>query len=301
MARAKGRGFTLVELLVVIAIIGVLIALLLPAVQMARESARRTHCLNNLKQIGLGMHNYHDVNGGLPPGRARLDYLTWPVLIMPFIEEENLYNQFDIKVRYNSQSAAAVRTGVDTFYCPSRRQPTVLSTSELAGVQIGSVGDYAGCAGYNSSWINIANSPNGAICVGPDVESTVGSGGRLNEIRNEVNFQSITDGLSETFLVGEKAVSQRNEGQGAWGDGSMYNGDQPETCVRIAGPGTPIANGLNLPAGGGRFPMFGGWHPTATCFVLCDGSVKTVSENTHVNILRNLSIRNDGEVVGSYQ
>lgn len=296
----KRRGFTLVELLVVIAIIGVLIALLLPAVQMARESARRIECSNNLKQIGLGMHNFHDTNKGLPAGRGRLDYLTWPVFILPFIEEESLYNRFDVLGPYATQPADAVQAGIDTFYCPSRRNPTVISVSEHSGVQVGSVGDYAGCAGYNNSWLNIADDPNGAICVGPLVEADLDASNRLVEVPHRIRFQDITDGLSETFLVGEKAISQDHEGEGDWGDGSMFNGDQPETCVRIAGPAVPIANGLNLPAGGGQFPMFGGWHPTISLFAFGDGSVKIISEDIDANTLRNLAIRNDGEVVGSY-
>src|SRR5499427_6896199 len=91
----KRRAFTLVELLVVIAIIGVLVALLLPAVQAAREAARRMRCQNNLKQIGIAAHNFHDVNGELPRAFSPITGLSWQVNILPFIEQQSLYNQFD--------------------------------------------------------------------------------------------------------------------------------------------------------------------------------------------------------------
>src|ERR1700704_1333018 len=89
------RGFTLVELLVVIAIIGVLVALLLPAVQAAREAARRIKCQNNLKQIGIGLHNYHDTIGCFPPGATKSNTTSWHVHVLPFMEQKNLYDQFD--------------------------------------------------------------------------------------------------------------------------------------------------------------------------------------------------------------
>src|SRR5262245_17985795 len=89
------RGFTLIELLVVIAIIGVLIALLLPAVQQAREAARRIQCTNNLKQIGLAMHNYHDTVGSFPPARKGCCWGTWNIFILPYIEQASLYNAWN--------------------------------------------------------------------------------------------------------------------------------------------------------------------------------------------------------------
>src|SRR5262245_2029090 len=107
----KSRSaFTLVELLVVIAIIGILIALLLPAVQAARESARRTQCSNNLKQIGLAIQSYHDNTKYLPPSRIADHWATWAVLILPYMEQESLYEQWDIAQQYYQQSQT-VRTG----------------------------------------------------------------------------------------------------------------------------------------------------------------------------------------------
>src|SRR6188474_2229539 len=124
LARASGRtnrpGFTLVELLVVIAIIGVLVALLLPAVQAAREAARRSQCQNHLKQLGLGIHNFEDVYKSLPHSRYDARY-TWAVELLPFIEQRALFEQWDLTKNYYSQKDVARLTTVPIYFCPSRR------------------------------------------------------------------------------------------------------------------------------------------------------------------------------------
>ena len=130
----RARGFTLIELLVVIAIIAVLIALLLPAVQAAREAARRSQCVNNLKQIGLAMHNYHDVNGSLPPGVKSCCWGTWLVFVLPQIEQQSMFNawnfggdylyyqgQYDAPLRYAGVARAVVLGGGDLEQVPPLR------------------------------------------------------------------------------------------------------------------------------------------------------------------------------------
>src|SRR5438045_2047995 len=129
--RFRHPGFTLIELLVVIAIIAILIGLLLPAVQKVREAAARTRCSNNLKQIALAVHNYHDAKGELPPDRIANDWPTWAVLVLPFIEQDAAYRQWDITKRFAEQANPSPNANsinpndpctkfVKTYYCPSR-------------------------------------------------------------------------------------------------------------------------------------------------------------------------------------
>jgi prepilin-type N-terminal cleavage/methylation domain-containing protein/prepilin-type processing-associated H-X9-DG protein len=140
MRRSVDRGFTLVELLVVIAIIGMLLALLLPAVQAARNSARRSECTNNLKQIGMGLQNFESVYGKLPSGGEGTDYGTSPpstlfdskeistfTAILPFIEQKDIYDQFDLKYSYRDnrapQNQAAAKYEIKTYVCPANPYP----------------------------------------------------------------------------------------------------------------------------------------------------------------------------------
>ena len=120
--RSRTRtAFTLIELLVVIAIIGVLVALLLPAVQQSREAARRIECTNHLKQISLGIHNFEDAQQTLPSSRLGPQHATWFVQILPYIEQDNLYNAWNLANTYYMQQTTTRTTQVATFYCPSRR------------------------------------------------------------------------------------------------------------------------------------------------------------------------------------
>src|SRR5437899_216277 len=143
------RAFTLVELLVVIAIIGVLVALLLPAVQSAREAARRMQCSNNLKQIGLGLHNFHDVFGSLPAGAVtssakppamKFQILNnkihgWAIFVYPYIEQKNLFDQYHFDVNWYDAPNQLVREQyVSTFICPSSLIPRRLDSSSTSGV-----------------------------------------------------------------------------------------------------------------------------------------------------------------------
>src|SRR5262245_59521984 len=165
-SKKRRAGFTLIELLVVIAIIAILIALLVPAVQKVREAAARTQCANNLKQLGLAIHSFHDVTKGLPPSRMdNFGGVTWAVMILPYIEQEPFYRQWDVRHWYYDQGGTPAagdvirRTQVPLFYCPARRGPDGLSLNNdqpefpfppRGNVHYsGALGDYAACNGNN--------------------------------------------------------------------------------------------------------------------------------------------------------
>jgi prepilin-type N-terminal cleavage/methylation domain-containing protein len=338
--RSRLRGFTLVELLVVIAIIGVLIALLLPAVQAAREAARRSSCQNNLKQIGIGFHNFHDTYGWFPPVRiAGGDgWATWCVLIMPFSEQKNLSDQWDLTRRYSQQTQAAQRTNVSIYFCPSRRGPNqALSTSEQLYVQDstpppnpnpaeapqfrfgpannvpGALGDYAACVGDMRGTPNNPNAQhwfntnsNGAIIIGtptPSVATNSPQSLVVNSWISNTRFPVITDGTSNTFMVGEKHVPAKMFGRLKVGDGPTYSGAWTCFAGRIAGLEDPLARGpMDITPSAGIVDgiyarKFGSFHPGVCQFVYCDGSVHAVRVTVDAINLRRLAVRGDEEPV----
>jgi prepilin-type N-terminal cleavage/methylation domain-containing protein len=132
--RIRGSpGFTLIELLVVIAIIGLLVGLLLPAVQAAREAANRTSCANNLKQIGLALRQYEVDHGCLAPSFAKVQGASWMVLILPYMEQDNLFHQWDMTKTYYEQSDTARLTQLQNYFCPTRRSPADVKAGSVSG------------------------------------------------------------------------------------------------------------------------------------------------------------------------
>ena len=303
--RRQQDGFTLVELLVVIAIIGILMGMLLPAVQMVREAARRSDCSNNIRQLGLAVHQYHDTKGKIPPSRPRDEYLTWPVFVMPFLELQNLYDLFDVSQTYALQDPAAVQASVSVFYCRSRRNSAILSKYETNGEQIGSIGDYAGNAGTSlyypyDDWAAFDVEVDGVFNSGWAHDNPVGTDGRLE--RGETGryrFKHIEDGLSNTIFLGEKAVSISYARQpGGWGDGCIYNGNEPGTAMRLGGYAMGLAVKKDIPAPGpGTIPVYGSFHPGIVNFVFGDASVRSLATTIDEDFLRRLCSRNDREVV----
>ena len=303
--RHSNSGFTLVELLVVVAIIGILVGLLLPAVQTVRESARRTTCSNNLHQIGLATQLYHDVQKQIPPSRPNDGFLTWPVFLLPHLEEGNLFDLFDLKARYSRQPTRAVQTISPVFICPSRRSGTPLSNSETNGEQVGCVADYAGNAGSSrffpgDAWAQFDVPTDGVISSGFDQDNPIDNGRLVKSPIGRYSFRDVnSDGLTNTIFFGEKAVSFKFEQEpGGWGDGCIYNGEEPGTAMRIGGFGVGIAANSDIPSPGpGDTAVFGSYHSSTTNFVMGDGSVQTLSNQTDEDVLRKLCSRNDGEIV----
>jgi prepilin-type N-terminal cleavage/methylation domain-containing protein/prepilin-type processing-associated H-X9-DG protein len=309
-------GFTLIELLVVIAIIAILIGLLLPAVQKVREAAARTQCANNLKQIGLAIHNYHDANQVLPPNR--LDYnggVTWAVLILPYIEQENFYRQWDLSRWYYVHPADLRRTQVKLYYCPARRAAELVSNqgetpdtwpwpstpvppdSTAGGVPhwFGALGDYAVCVGDNRRGDYNTPTANGAFTIADPIGHAGPLPYTIRKWASRTRFASITDGLSNTLFVGEKHVQLGRFGQEAVGDGSIYNGDPTGSNTgRVAGPNHPIALRPRDPY---RI-NFGSYHSSGLCqFLYGDGSVRPLSPSLSGSLLSLLAVRDDGQPI----
>lgn len=290
LRRSRRQGFTLIELLVVIAVIAVLLAMLLPAVQKVREAAARAVCANNLKQIGLAVHLYHDTINLLPPGR-RDPNGTWAVYILPYLEENALADKWVLTKSYHTQSAEARQTSVKTYFCPARRVPGGVSTDGDVsdggggGHIPGALADYASCSGDNTGTADYwwgTPPANGALITTYDWNT-----GRTRE----VSFVDITDGLSQTLLIGEKHVPRDQFGRGSW-DCSTYNGDH--SCARRhAGPGYGLARS---PDDTGW--LFGSNHQNVCQFVMCDGSVRALPVSINASVLGALATRNGGDYPG---
>jgi prepilin-type N-terminal cleavage/methylation domain-containing protein/prepilin-type processing-associated H-X9-DG protein len=332
LARAR-RGFTLIELLVVIAIIAVLIGLLLPAVQKVREAAARAQCANNLKQIGLAMHNYHDTYGALPPDRIAMCWPTWAVLILPFIEQDNVYRLWNVQKRYYEQNGPVGSANdpcpynIKTYFCPSRRSvPTTPSAAMPKPADVarggaprpGGLSDYADCGGTDGS--------NGALAEG-SAWLTSPPGLNLDSLsplpplgtlclsyRPGTNFAAITDGLSNTLLVGEKYIVPADLNGGAGTDGSVFSsGNGQENSFRrfVGNNGAnppllrPLVPTIQDPGPDARGHVwadkaFGSWHTGVCQFVFCDGSVKPLPVSINITTLQLLGVRNDGQVIPDY-
>jgi prepilin-type N-terminal cleavage/methylation domain-containing protein len=311
------EGFTLIELLVVIAIIAILIGLLLPAVQKVREAAARAQCANNLKQIGLAIHNFNDARKMLPP--ARLDYdggVTWCVLLLPYLEEDNFYKQWDITHWYynqgpNDAAGDAIRARqTAVYYCPSRRGPSMNLVSfsgdnpddPWPGSRSnypGALGDYAACEGDNKGGDYHTDKGDGAMIIADFTHTGSTSPLTIASWKSRTKIASITDGVSNTIFVGEKHVPINDfaNKKSFVGDGSIYNGDPSnENAGRVAGLNYPLA----------RSPQdtyhvqFGSYHPGVCQFVLGDASVRAISVAIPGETLNRLAVRNDGLPVSDF-
>lgn len=298
-------GFTLIELLVVIAIIAVLIALLLPAVQQAREAARRTQCKNNLKQIGLALHNYHDTHNVFPAATmlssttpacmnvgVGVNYWRygWGVMILPYIELGNVYDHFDFNVNYTvapSVDMEASGYSVATFLCPSSpfSQPRCTFTGSITRNTGHNGNDDLSRTDYDPvmdsrDWTCDGTWPR------RDHDGVMGHFSRTG-------IKDIIDGTSNTLLIGEQA-------NGAPGSYNCH--------TWIAFSAMDTARGINdsattVPGGGTwhfRDTGFSSYHTGGAHFVLGDGSVRFISENINQATLAGLTTRMGGEPIGEF-
>jgi prepilin-type N-terminal cleavage/methylation domain-containing protein len=312
-------GFTLIELLVVIAIIAILIALLLPAVQQAREAARRTECKNNMKQIALGLHNYHDVFSCFPPGYtarnvSRTDPVTaetgpgysWSFAVLPQMEQANIANQINTSLDSQDPAHLAIvaNTVLKPLLCPSDTVENTFEVIDSGGNTIRlSSSNYPGIFGYGSVTMN------------------AGTGTGVFFRNSRIRFRDITDGTSNTICVGERRAEHdfmpggptvpansswyaavpgvtRHAGMGGMmaamteGAGSMILGHVGQTMGMMTMHSNP--NQTN------HIVHFSSRHEGGVQFVLCDGSVHFLSENVDYSIFRNLGERADGNVLGEF-
>jgi prepilin-type N-terminal cleavage/methylation domain-containing protein/prepilin-type processing-associated H-X9-DG protein len=312
----RGRsGFTLVELLVVIAIIGILIALLLPAVQAAREAARRASCLNNLKQIGLALHNYHDVYlqfppGGITPGACcgTPSYTTWTIAILPYVEQTVLYNRYNQHlINEHSQNQFVVQQIVPVYICPSDINTSILDRPESgpgSGLQFapGSYRAMSGAtwvtAGLTGSWWFDDNA-SGASLPRTDrglLHSTgnpppLTPGGIDRSVLKSERFADVIDGTSNTLVAAEYHTVTRNRRRTFWAyTYTSYNQSSatPESRTLIPDYDRCVSIG-GLSGSNGCKRGFGSLHPGGMNGAFADGSCKFLITQIDLNVWHGIS------------
>jgi prepilin-type N-terminal cleavage/methylation domain-containing protein/prepilin-type processing-associated H-X9-DG protein len=349
MLRRRQNGFTLIELLVVIAIIAVLIALLLPAVQQAREAARRTQCKNNLKQLGLAMHNYIDAHLALPDcsyynkspnihfadgssGLSRSAW-SWTVMMLPYLDQANLYNAMNINssqmedIANNTATYPLLQTPLAVFLCPTDVGPDLNTNRPFWGPAIGGTG---------GSPMNVAVSPLNVAksnYVGCGGFQTDGDGIFETGDNLETTLSMITDGTSNTFLIGERSSlpwpRQPTGTQGPWaglwcgselrtGANNKNTGDTGNGCLLAVTqyqmnsglPSAPPSDTINGTAN--PQSAFGSAHSGGAHFLFADGTVRFLSENinfvpynnsldvTKLGVYQLLGMMADGQPVSGF-
>ena len=322
----RRRGFTLIELLVVIAIIAVLIALLLPAVQAAREAARRTQCVNNFKQLGLAMHNYHDTMGAFPIGRMGIGYnyspnrgqrRTWAFSILPYFEQGNLFNAINFSLQfYERPNTTVIRTPLSVFQCPSDTP----SIQEPDTPYPRGKGNFAANWGNTHFYQDETNhgAASGNPYTGPYGPPILFSGAPFKG-NVSTSLRDMTDGTSNTILCAEVVMGLNAAGGLYDHRGDLFNDDfnctmfntytPPNSKIpdRMGGnangwPWCTYGRAPNVPPCTGGVPSFNAArsrHPGGVNTLLADGSVRFMKDTINAQTWRALGSPNGGEVVSS--
>ncbi len=324
------QGFTIIELLVVIAVIGVLVALLLPAVQQARGAARRIQCANRLKQLGLAAHSFHDTYRALPPARlvlpvvrafgsnnnlSGLDEPTWLVRLLPFIEESAFHARWDEYKTYENQDPSVRQTAISTYLCPERHsaddavvETTTVTITVPCGCPVGNqtvpggaISDYAANHGDLSSGAigDFTDFYWGGNGTGVIISSR--PAGDENSIERDwldkVRLSDVTDGTSQTLMIGETFVPRGKEKETPF-NGVAFFGRHLTNFARIAGPSIPLAHGPDDQRA--NLYSFGSSHTGIVQFAMTDGSVRGISTSISTRVLGNLANRHDGQTIGEF-
>jgi prepilin-type N-terminal cleavage/methylation domain-containing protein len=300
MFNSKRQAFTLVELLVVIAIIGLLVALLLPAIQAAREAARRSQCKNNLKQIGLALHNYESARGAFPPGFVSRATATngpglgpgwgWAAHILPYLEESNL--NIDLKREITDPLYDNIRVmPLSVFRCPTDAvEEPIVSVRNSAGTELTKVA-FANYVGVGGTF---------EVTVFPD------TGTGLLFRNRPMRIREITDGMSHTIMVSERA--SRQSPQTTW-VGAITDAEVPPKNPTYDAEGPPVLALTNTgTVADGRVPNntldhvedSNSSHPQGVHTMFCDGSVQAINNDIDPNVWVALGTRAGGEPNGSY-
>lgn len=294
-------AFTLIELLVVIAVIGVLVALLLPAVQQAREAARRTQCKNNLKQMGLAMHNYHDVHRRFPIGVAGQiqpgNTTFWHTGILPHIERGNLFNLIDWTKPWNdttSRNPDICGTHISVYQCPSAAVPEKESSAQ--GFDVRCPSTYLGCA---SGLLNRESGPLPILSTS-DIDGMLYQG-------SSTSFRSASDGTSNTVLIGESLHDYSFWGDNPyagpqvvdhWYIGSVHVGANNEVSEALGSTAVKPNTHKDLSSFIDEVEIgFTSRHPGGVQCVFVDGHVSFISETIDLQVWSAMGTRSGGEVV----